>query len=460
MNLTAQQVEWANSTDPNDAAKLMQSLGGDQVLYNQVQNMYGPGGTNYDPSQYGHTASNLAQNISGIPESIRQMYIANGILSPDGTTLLQHQGSDGNLTSGSGVGNYQPYNGPNTGWSGTNASGGFAGGTGTGVSGQNGVTTNGDIYSNWTPTTTTTTPGNSTAGGHNGIGAVAGGSAPAWLQNYVNNANAGVTPGANANTGSTGGLPVADSGTYTNAAPHTSATYVPPDSVKTPFDFFNTPGYNFDLTQGKAAIDNTAAARGNSQSGNTLRELTDYATGLASKYYENAYADYNTDRNFNQGVATDARNYNNANDWQNANFNNANSQWAANFNNNNNQWDTTFNNNNRIDARNFDYQGALADRNFNEMQREWNNNFDYNAATGDRTYNTGTMMDLARLGLAGSQGNGSLASQLAALLSGNTLTGAGAGASATVGGASLISQIISAILGSASNNTIISALKP
>lgn len=50
------------------------------------------------------------------------------------------------------------------------------------------------------------------------------------------------------------------------------------------------PGYDFRLAEGQKALERSAAARGSLKSGGTLKALTNYAQGLASQEYQNAYA--------------------------------------------------------------------------------------------------------------------------------------------------------------------------
>lgn len=52
----------------------------------------------------------------------------------------------------------------------------------------------------------------------------------------------------------------------------------------------NDPGYQFQLGQGTAAVNNSASAGGLLQSGNTLEALTNFGQGLAGTYLNNAYA--------------------------------------------------------------------------------------------------------------------------------------------------------------------------
>lgn len=51
--------------------------------------------------------------------------------------------------------------------------------------------------------------------------------------------------------------------------------------------FFNSPGYQFAQQQGQQAINRGAAASGNLYSSNTLANLSNYSSGLASQQYNN-----------------------------------------------------------------------------------------------------------------------------------------------------------------------------
>lgn len=53
--------------------------------------------------------------------------------------------------------------------------------------------------------------------------------------------------------------------------------------------FQTDPGYQFDLTQGEKAVDNSAAARGLGTSGAEIKGATQYATGLADNAYSSFY---------------------------------------------------------------------------------------------------------------------------------------------------------------------------
>jgi len=66
-------------------------------------------------------------------------------------------------------------------------------------------------------------------------------------------------------------------------------------------DLENEPGYQFGLTQGQNAINQSAIARGNFLSGNTLKELSRYSQDYAGTKYDNA---------FNRDSANKTRAYN------------------------------------------------------------------------------------------------------------------------------------------------------
>lgn len=60
-------------------------------------------------------------------------------------------------------------------------------------------------------------------------------------------------------------------------------------------DFQKDPGYAFRQSEGLKAIDNSAAARGSSLSGATLKALTKYGQDFASNEFNNAYNRWNND---------------------------------------------------------------------------------------------------------------------------------------------------------------------
>ena len=74
----------------------------------------------------------------------------------------------------------------------------------------------------------------------------------------------------------------------------------------------NSPGFQFDLKNGLAAIEHSAAAKGTLLTGGTMKALNDYAQNRASQEYQNvynrAYNEYDTARqNF---LTNEANRYN------------------------------------------------------------------------------------------------------------------------------------------------------
>ncbi len=59
-----------------------------------------------------------------------------------------------------------------------------------------------------------------------------------------------------------------------------------------PGKFTTSPGYTFQLSEGKKAVERSASARGNVLSGATLKGLEKYSQGVASGVYQNFLANY------------------------------------------------------------------------------------------------------------------------------------------------------------------------
>jgi hypothetical protein len=62
-------------------------------------------------------------------------------------------------------------------------------------------------------------------------------------------------------------------------------------------DFQADPGYAFRMQEGQKALERSAAARGMTNSGATLKSLANYSQGVASDEFGNAYNRFNNDRN-------------------------------------------------------------------------------------------------------------------------------------------------------------------
>ncbi len=77
-------------------------------------------------------------------------------------------------------------------------------------------------------------------------------------------------------------------------------------------DVTKDPGYQFRLSEGLKALDNTAVAKGNFLSGGQLKRAAGYAEDLASQEYGNAYSrEYNNQlTEFNSGVNQKQNEYN------------------------------------------------------------------------------------------------------------------------------------------------------
>ncbi len=99
-----------------------------------------------------------------------------------------------------------------------------------------------------------------------------------------------------------------------------------------PSDLQNDPGYQFQLGQGTAAINNSASARGLLTSGNTLQDLTKFGQGLAGTYYNDAFKraqdTFNTNQNTTLNNLSTLSNFglNASNQFNQASQNNSNQQ--------------------------------------------------------------------------------------------------------------------------------------
>lgn len=74
-------------------------------------------------------------------------------------------------------------------------------------------------------------------------------------------------------------------------------SYNPNAPLVKPFgleDFQASPAFNFNLEQGKLAIDKASAARGKFYAPSTLQDIARYSQGLASNEFQNAFSNYNT----------------------------------------------------------------------------------------------------------------------------------------------------------------------
>lgn len=422
-NLTAEQIYWALSGHPDAIARLGQSLGGigenvdpaAKQLFHQIVNYYEAGGGgfaggDYTPEDAAKAQANYAQGmgqgyqpqtwLSGMPVyGSMADAAAGGVVGPGATAA-------GNGTNVAGYATGQGMNISPTAPSGGGAGGGTGGGTGTGGGAGTGPGA-GTGGGQGTPT-----PG--TTGGSDGLG------------------NEGQSE-----------FPIASAANYARPTytPYTAPTR--PAEINKPFDLFNDEGYQFRLKEGIDGIENSAAARGNLNSGRTLKDLTEFASGLASQEYGAAFGRYDTSRKFGEGQFQADRGFGRDVYTGDRGFDYNSILDERNFNNDNRKWDTSFNNANRIDARNFDYGVYTGDRDFNEGVRRWDTSFNYNAATGDRDFEYKTLSDLAKMGLLAVDASGNLSIKGAGMTSSNNATGAGAGAVGTVANANIANMTVS-----------------
>jgi len=96
------------------------------------------------------------------------------------------------------------------------------------------------------------------------------------------------------------------------ASPQSLQPWTGTFTAPTAQDAMNSPGFQFDLKNGLAAIQHSAAAKGTLLTGGTMKALNDYAQNRASQEYQNvynrAYNEYDTARqNF---LTNEANRYN------------------------------------------------------------------------------------------------------------------------------------------------------
>jgi hypothetical protein len=431
---------------------------------NQWINQYGGsmgGNGSYNPGLVQDTGISMA-NSSGtagasMPEAVKKMYIEAGIMDPTGTRFLKKQDDAGNWVA---VAEpvYAGSAGPSTGWSGTTADGGFAGGTGTGVTtpavtvGANGtyapVSQSAPVSQAASGQTVRNGRGNAgpapTAPATAGSAATHGTSAPG---------GAPMTPSAPNPAPGTTGIPAANT-----AAPGTVDPVTRNADLTTPMDFFDDEGYQFRKKQGMEGIQSSAAAKGGLMSGATLKALEGFNSGLASDEYGKAYDRYDTNRKFGEGQFQSDRTYKFTSEKDARDFAENVRQNDQNFGENQRKFDVTFNQNTKQWELTFNRDTAQSDRDFNENTRRYDQGFNYTAATADRTFNQQNLKDLSDLALRATGGDNDAAAKLAGILGLNAATVGAAGAAGTAGGAqnwtNIINNIVKVMTG---NNTVAAA---
>lgn len=133
--------------------------------------------------------------------------------------------------------------------------------------------------------------GGAGGGGQAGASQQAGGVAQQNLDWLKNNSGGFVSGGNQANNALLQLLGLSTGSNPTNGMPLLTGTIDTTAPLSQPFTastFTNSPGYGFAQQQGISAIQNSAAAGGGVQSGNTLRALQQFGTGLENQDYYNA----------------------------------------------------------------------------------------------------------------------------------------------------------------------------
>jgi len=207
-----------------------------------------------------------------------------------------------------------------------------------------------------------------------------------------------------------------------------------PDWSKLDISKFLAPNIDFQIQQVTNAINNSAAAKGGLLSGNTLKGLSDYAQGTAENAYQNAQNAAFNDRNFMRGNFQNDRDYQTALD-----------QWNNNFPQNQYQFNTGANQ----FQQQFGYNVDNADRQFG-----------YNAMNNDRNFNSQLGLNLAQLGMQGSQQQNALNQWLGTLLANNNLSAGQTQGNAAIGGSNATNSAISQFLSQLLSNNLMNRYFP
>jgi hypothetical protein len=193
-----------------------------------------------------------------------------------------------------------------------------------------------------------------------------------------------------------------------------------PDAYALDPNKYLNPLMDYALATGTKAINNSAAASGNLMSGNTLRELMAYGTGLGANNWNNAVGTATQQQGFHAGLDSA--------------------------------------------DRAFGYNAAVGDRQFGYDAANNDRQFGYNAALGDRAFNTQRDEFLAQLGMSGAQGASGLDQTLASAIAQNLATQGGINANGTIGQNNAItgsiSQIIQALQSGRTLNDIMGRISP
>jgi hypothetical protein len=204
--------------------------------------------------------------------------------------------------------------------------------------------------------------------------------------------------GGNAPPSASGGN-VGISANGNTAMANTGVGSIPGTQPNYPLDIgsYLNPMIGYQLQQGMNTIDNSAAAAGNLNSGNTLKSLLNYGMGVGADSYNNAANIAAGQQNFGYGVDNN--------------------------------------------DRNFAYNAANNDR-----------NFAYQAQTGDRDFNFNRDATMANIGLNGANQQSTNDRLLSTLLSNNLTTLGQTQGTGTIGQNNSLQSIITRLLGQLGGN--------
>lgn len=190
------------------------------------------------------------------------------------------------------------------------------------------------------------------------------------------------------------------------------------------------PSMGWTMQQGLRGLGSTASAKGQTFSGQTLKDILGYSQGLASQNWNQAAQQAAQQQGFARGVDT-----------SNVGMNQAQQGITNNLNLQNN-------------AQNMQQQGI------NNALNQYNQGFQYQRALNDQTIPFSQQMQMAQLGLQGTGQASNLASTLATLLSANAQGAGSAAGAGTVGGSNALQSAISQILASLSSGNIVNRVLP
>lgn len=192
------------------------------------------------------------------------------------------------------------------------------------------------------------------------------------------------------------------------------------------------PSMQFQMDQGMNALNSSAAARGGTFSGQTLKDIMGFSQGLAQTGYNSAYDKAMAQRQFTQQGSQFDRNLANQMGMSQNSLDASLAAAAA---------------QNRLGEDQLAYQRESGDR-----------AFDYAAQQNDQNTPWNRAMQLANLGMQGSGGYGNISAVLAGILGNNAAASGNAQGAGTIGANASNNQTISNIISQLFNNRTMTGL--